>query len=410
VTRLLRRVLTFTALLLLPVVGPDAYELSGRLSSDFYAYQNGEHDHYRPYLRFYGNMLAWRGEGGRSVRFHTSLRWSSDFADEFRSDPQLFVYDAYAYVSQVVPQTDLYAGRQFVYSGAGSALIDGGRARVRIARDWRFDFFGGSLVSSEDPEKIQSFNDNLVLGGRVGGSVDRASRIGLSWMMRKRDGDIGLHRVALDGDRLLGPVELFARVGYNLYDLRLSQGLGRVIYRTGPWYLSGEFDWREPSVPSSSIFSLVDFDRYSIGRVELRRKISPKLSLVGHVQTDFISDDNVWRTGLGVAGPFYALTWIHQTGYAGENDGISGYLNMDLASRWQCYAGANLYRYRVQLQEGERIDSYASTLGLQWRAGRGVTVRGEGQYLHNAVSKEDYRLFLRVAKHFSFKSPLEVTE
>ena len=105
----------------------NAYELNGRITGDLYSWQGPEQDHIRPYIRFWGDMLVWRSPEGRSVRLHTSLRWTTDFADKLTSDPSLFVYDAYAHFRGVPSNTDWYLGRQFVYSGVGSALLDGGR-------------------------------------------------------------------------------------------------------------------------------------------------------------------------------------------------------------------------------------------------------------------------------------------
>ena len=156
----------------------EPYELSGRVSSDFYSYQSADQDHLRPYLRFNGSLLAWESADGQSLRIHSSARWTSDFSDQLRSDPQLFVRDLYGHLSQVIPRTDLYLGRQFVYNGAGSALMDGGRVRLRPIQAVTLDFFGGSSVSSEDPETVRSLDDNLVVG-RVwaAGPIDPAGSV-----------------------------------------------------------------------------------------------------------------------------------------------------------------------------------------------------------------------------------------
>ena len=155
------------------------------------------------------------------------------------------------------------------------------------------------------------------------------------------------------------------------------------MYRAQRWYLSAEYTWREPSVGSNTIFSLVDFDRYSIGRLEGRRSVWRDVSILAHVQTDLSGANDVWRTGIGFAGRSYSLSYIRQSGDGGDNDGITGYLNLRLNRRWECYANANLYQYRVQEEQGERSDAYASSLGVRWRAGRGVSVRSEIQYLSN---------------------------
>lgn len=382
-----------------------SYEITGRVSSDLYAYQGAQSDHLRPYFRFQGNLAAWRSPEGRSLLLRTSLRWTSDLSDKLPADPHLYVYTAYAQLSKILPQTDLLLGRQFVFTGVGSALMDGGRIQFRRQRNLNLDLFGGSTVSSEDPEQIQSPGDHLVVGGRFSARPDKASRLGLSWMLRKRDGDISYHRVGFDASRFIGLSEIYGRTSFNAADYRLAEILARATYRPGKWYFSGEYYWREPSVASNSIFALIDFKRYQLGRVEARRRIWKSLSIITHIQADLTDSDDTWRTAVGFSTPLVSLSWIHQTGYGGDNDGVSGYANYTLNERWTCYASANLHRYRVQMEQMERSDAYASTIGVRWRANWGVTIQAEGQYLRNAVLKDDGRFLLRIIKDFSFRSP-----
>jgi hypothetical protein len=157
-------------------------------------------------------------------------------------------------------------------------------------------------------------------------------------------------------------------------------------------------------VAGNSIFTLIDFKRYQIGRLEARRRVWRSLSLVTHLQNDFTGNDNTWRAAFGFSFPWVSISWIHQTGYGGDNDGISGHANVVLNDRWSCYASANIYRYRVQLEQLKRSDAYASSIGVRWRANWGITIQAEGQYLRNAVLKDDGRFLLRIIKDFSLRS------
>jgi hypothetical protein len=403
VIKSLRSALCVLSFLSIISVCASAYELTGRISSDLYSYQGSNDDHLRPYLRFNGNMIAWRAADGRTVAFHTSLRWTTDFRDRLPGDPSLFVYDAYAQIRNIPRNTDLYLGRQFVYSGVGSALMDGARVQYRPLGNMRFEVFGGSSVSSEDPEKVRSVGDELVVGAHVSGRPARATDVGASWMLRRHGGETSFHRVGVDAAQYMRAAEVYGRVAYDVADVRLADVLARAIYRPGPWYVSGEYLFREPSVPANSIFTLIDFKRYQIARVEARRRVWRRISVTALVLADVTSSDDTWRTGVGVSSPMYSLSWIHQTGYAGENDGVSGYLNLRLNQQWECFASANLFRYRVQLEQRERSDAYASSAGARWRPGYGLSVRAEVQYLRNAVMKDDSRIFLQIAKDFSIR-------
>jgi hypothetical protein len=382
----------------------NSFEMNGRVSADFYAYQGSTEEHARPYLRFWGNAIAWRSSGGRFVRLHTSLRWTDDFVDPLPWDPELFVFDAYVQFQGLIPRTGLYAGRQFVYTGVGSALMDGGRIRIRPFKYLDLDAFGGSRVSSEDPETIQSISDHLVVGARLGAYRGRSTRAGLSWMLMRRGSQPSFHRVGLDADKAIGRADVYGRVAYNVVDHRLAEVNLRAAYKPAAWYLSGEYHRREPSVAYNSIFTLIDFFQYEIVRAEVRRRVWRQLSLAANVHADVADQDDLpWRIGVGIHAPAYSLMWIHQTGYAGENDGVSGYFTQALNTKWSVFATANLFRYRVQLEQMERSDSYATTAGLRWRPGWGLTIHAEGQYLKNAVYKDDTRFLFRIAKDFSVR-------
>jgi hypothetical protein len=395
--------LFYIALLILlfsPPIG-HTVELNGQISSDLYAYQGKDQDHLRPYLRFRANMLAWRGSNNRALRLVTSLRWTSDLADQLPSDPSLFVYQTYARLQGLPGRSDVRIGRQFVYSGVGSALMDGGRISLRPWRYLDVNLFGGSTVSSEDPETIRSLGDYLIVGGRLGLRPYQQTQLGLSWLLKQSGGSVAFNRVGLDVNQPAGRSDLYGRVSFNAVKFSLADVMARVSFRPGPWYVSGEYQYREPVVFGNSIFAVIDADPYQIGRVEARRRIWQPVSIVGSLQADLSSDENSWRTGLGFNSPTLSLSWIYQTGFGGDNNGLSGYFNRPLSSRLTCYASARLYRYRVQQEQVERSDAYASTAGLRYRAGWGVTVITEGQYLRNAVYANDSRILIRIIKHFS---------
>jgi hypothetical protein len=390
-------------LLLVTALSVSAAEFTGQVAGDLYTYDGTDDRHVRPYLRFRGDLTAWRGENNQRLRFYTSLRWTTDLADKLPSDPQTYVYDLYAHLANVVTKSDLYIGRQFVYSAVGSSLLDGGRVRVRPVRYLDFDFFVGSSVSHEDPEQVRSISDNLVVGGRLTGRPGRTTKVGLHWLLKNRDGDPGYHRIGLDIGSYVGRFDLYGRGAYNIESRSLAEIMARAAYRYDKWYVSGEFNLREPSVPANSIFAIVDYDRYRIVRGEARYRAWRHISLIGQIHTEFATDDDTWRTGLGFGTPSYSLLWIHQTGYAGDNDGIRGHANVRIDKRWECYVTANLFQYRVQREQEDRSESYATTLGVRWRPVMGLSIRVEGQYLRNAVQKDDWRGFFRIARNFAFK-------
>jgi len=398
---LVQAVLLFLAILI--AGNATAVEITGRLFSDLYAYESRDTGHLRPYLGARANLTLLRDQNYRSLSFRTYFRWRSDFSNKLTDDPQTFIYDSYLKLTGYPGRTDIRLGRQFVFNSTGSVLLDGLRVKYIISRKLKFDFFGGSSVSSEDPEKIQSLSDHLSLGGKISYNSSMDGRYGLNWMLRKRDGSVYYNRVGLDSWRKLGNFEYYGRFSYNFVGFRVGEIMSRLNWTFNAWLISGEFQWREPSVPGNSIFSLIDFNRYKETRFNIQRKIWRGISAVGQVHVTFFENDNAWRMGFGFRSSMYSIMWNHQQGYAGDRDGLSGFLNLRLHPKLNFLASANLYRYRIQIEQEDKSDAYTGSAGFAWRPGYNLSARIEGQYLRNAVQSEDYRLLIKLAKDFSVK-------
>jgi len=239
------------------------------------------------------------------------------------------------------------------------------------------------------------------VGGRLSSQPVRSLRLGLNWFMRRTDGFTSTHRAGLDAETEINCIRLYGRAIYDVVDRRAAGLLVRASYAPPKWYLSGEFDWREPSVSANSVFSLIDFHRYKETRFEAQRRVWRRLAAVGQLHVGIFDSDNSWRIGIGMRADNFSVVWRHQKGYGGENDGLYGYANIPIGRRWEGYAVANAGRYRIQEEQIDRSDAYSGSLGLLWRPGHGWSARGEGQYLRNAVEKKDLRLLLRVSKDFS---------
>lgn len=381
----------------------NAVEFTGRFSSDLYVWSAGDEDHIKPYESLRGKLTLYQGEFNKSVSFHTYMRWTTDLKDKGVSDPQLFVFDAYLRLSNYPKATNLYIGRQFVYSGAGSSLIDGLRIRLDPAPRVQVDLFGGSSVDRSDPETVRSFSDYSTIGGRLAYQVDRSTQTGLSWMRSEIDGELVSHRVAADIGHAVGGVRLFGRSGMNLNALSMSELLARASVAQGKWYLSGEFLYREPSVSSSSVFAIIESDRYKQIRMEARRTVWRDLAVTTRLIYDAFSDDNSWTTGLGLRSAIWSVTWLHKTGYGGTSDGLTGYGSFEPAPKWNLFATANLSTYKIQPEQENDIDSYSAGLGVSRVFSGQVRARAEWQWLRNADYSNDNRLYLSVSKGFSIR-------
>ena len=376
-------------------------ELTGRLSSELYIWEESDGvSHIRPYESLRLNLRPRESMTDRKLSFHSYIRWTTDLSDKSQSDPQTFVYDSYVRLSGLPAGSDIYLGRQFTYSGVGSALIDGLRLKYKITRRLELDIFGGSAVDGSDPERIRSLSDFGTAGGRVIFKLKNRSRFGLHYILRRSDGSVTYNRLGVDGRHDAHKWRLYGRIAYNAAGLRLSNILMRGIYNPGKWYFSLEYDWREPSVSANSLFSMVDFRRYRQTRFEVHHPIYHNLRIISRFNINLYSGENSWSGSLGLNGGSWSISWRHQSGYGGDNDGITGFVNYRFTRSWEAYASAVFSSYRIQDMQEERSDAYVTTAGVQKQIGENLFIRTEGEYLRNAVKSDDMRYYLRVTKGF----------
>ncbi len=391
-----------TALAVTGIQPSAAAELKGSLSGDLYSWNGGDEDHLQPYVSLRANLLAWK-TAERSLSFHTYSRWKSDWQDKIASDPQFFVYDSYLKFKCRPRRVTIHAGRQFAYSAAGSAHLDGVRLKIGPFSKVEFDIFGGSGVSRLDPEKVESFSDNSVLGGQLNYQLRPKTRFGLGWMRRENDGSVSYHRLGINIGQKIADMNLYTRFSVNPEIWEPSEFLLRARHTVAKWYFSGEFLWRDPSVSYNSVFSLIDFKRYREVRFEARRNIRRGLAVYGNVRADFFSSENAWTTGIGVRTTYFTIGWVHQSGYGGDSDGLRGNVNYQFKNSWQVYGHTNITKYRIQEYQDQRSEAYSSGIGVIKRFGGDLQVRAEWQYLRNAVRKYDSRIHFRVTKGFAFR-------
>ncbi len=381
-----------------------AVRLDGSLSGELYGHQTGQDRDWQPFGRLRSNLLAWESGPGRSLQFHTSMRWAARGTSWRNPDSDVRVYDLYAHLKGFGGNTDAYLGRQFVFNGVGSAVVDGGRIRLVPRSRTVLEFFGGRRVSGVGLGSSDNVWDNTVLGSQFGWQPDRNTRLSASWMRQQQNGHAVSHAVGLESSRRMGAVDVLLKASYDLVGLRLASLLSRMSVIHGQWYFGGEYLRRQPSVSHHSIFSVVEFYAYQIGRLEIRRKLSHSVSALANVHVETAGSDNSYRLDLGIRSSGYSLLWVHQTGYAGVNDGLKGTIFAPVHKRLDLVVGANLYRHRIQDEHSKKSESYSSTAGLYWRAGKGITGRTEIQWLSNAEMESNVRLLVLLAKSFSIDS------
>jgi len=384
------------------------WRLTGSLSSDWYFLDDGTYNHTQTYNAFRASLTI-PTTSTKYLLARTNLRWRKDLDGSPTAGSQLYVYETFIQCLGVIRRTNLWVGRQFIYSNLGSALIDGGRLQMKIRNRLQFEAFGGSQVFSAKPDEVRSISDFSMAGARLSGRIGRSTDWGLDGLLRKYDGSVSYSAVGVDVSHAHGMSQLFTQGAYDFANNRLASIRARVSVSPAKWYVSGEFIWREPVVRSNSLFSVVSFHRYKLARLGLRRTLRGSLAVDGSANLSITGRTTTLHTTLGLASGNWGFGWRHQNGRGTSSNGAYGYANVDLSRQWSVFGNSDLSRYRVQELQESLSDAYSASAGISFRPGKELTIRAEGQFLRNAINTSDLRLFLRVTKGFSVqKSAAEV--
>lgn len=388
----------------LMAINSGAVEFKGRLTSDLYIFEQDEASHVRPYERLQSELILWKKGYAQSVSFISSLRLTTDFNHKDNSDPEIFIYSAYFKLHGFPAGSRIRLGRQFVYNSSGSGLMDGISMRLQPLKSLSWMIFGGSSVSPTDPQQFRSPDKYALVGSQFSYRISAGGQIALSYFWRRDDGATYMNKVGLKGRFIRGKWGSVFKAVYNNGTKSLAEIRTELSFSASPWYFSGEFRWREPSVALNSIFSLVDFHRTREVSLRGHRYVWKRMAIVGQVRFIIYKEDQSQFFRLGIKSDNYSLSWIHRTGYGGENDGLTGYGAVKLGRKLTAYGSIYISRYRSQTEQESLSDAYTSRLGLKYSPGKAWLVSVEGQYLRNAVEENSYRLHFSLSKAFSFLS------
>ena len=373
--------------------------LRGSWSTDLYGYDNGKSSRWDPYLNLRLNFTKPIGQTSRfwGVRLDSRIRY---FRDNAETNISMKNYDANFTLGNVIRNSTITIGQQFVYNTLRSSHLYGARVQYSLARKVRLDAFGGNEQWYYDIDK--SYDPTYhVWGTRISGDLTSTTQIGANWMLRRTGGREVYHRAGLDLTQQFGKSELYGRGAWNLINNRIVDLLGRFTTTPKDWYVSGEVNWREPNIDANSIFSVIAHDPFTRARFEVRHRLTRQLWIYKAAHATFEKGATIWQGTLGITGSGFSLGWSHQEGRGTKSDGLTGYMAADLDQNWTVFGNSNLSRYRVQGEQVDLSDAYAASAGIGWRPGSGWQIQVQGQWLRNAVRTSDVRLFLQLSKSFS---------
>jgi hypothetical protein len=175
--------------------------------------------------------------------------------------------------------TEFRGGRFVVATGAVRPVqIDGAWVIGRTAFGSTLEAFGGVPVVP----RLQDRAYDWLVGGRAAQSVASRATAGVSYVQRRRHGELADDEVGADFATAPAPwLDVAARGAYDLASPGISEALASVATRFAPWRVELFGSHRSPSrlLPATSLFSVLgDFPSQMIGST-VRWQAAPRLDL-----------------------------------------------------------------------------------------------------------------------------------
>lgn len=405
------------------LVGPAwGLSASGRLTSSLYSYEGAESPtQSSSRVRLHQSARLDVGDlGVRGLSFSTYLRGTTDVAEQADSDPRLQVYSAYLTWKNRASRVRI--GRQRVSAGVGYGSVDGLRGDTEFA-GLRLTAYGGALVPLDTSTDINPLNVAHLWGLRLSTERFLGTALAVSFADRSRDvepfhstrslpaqvgysGDLPpVQRRLLGVDayrRFAGGHRLGARLDADLHSesLRRAEVEGR--YQVSP-DLGVELGWmkREPSIYANSILSVFNYDSYEEVEARLHYRVSPALSVSGHMANVVYDGDDAQRLGMTASlGSHCSVGYYRSMGYAGANDGVVGSLYYPLSRRLTLKGQLDLAAYERFEEADERDGLVTGVVGATFRPTRATFLDLQIQGLRNPSYTSDLRVHVRGSWRF----------
>lgn len=413
----------FIVIFLFPLI-LSAQNINGRISSSIYTFErNSDSTSSKTNVRGYQTAVLNFNYGNFSLR--TRFNLDANFVNPLDNDPRLRFYNLYLEGRNLFNVATIKIGRQSLFNAVGIGSFDGASLKLKYSNYSITGFYGGNVPAYQKLELTNDLANDYVFGGKIEGSPIKNLHFGLGyvdknfkpvnyWASRL---DENLNPVLIEIQRYSNQFNFAtAELSYELektfnvfskaeYDLNF-QTISKVEF-------SGRFEkienlgielyynFREPRIRYNSIFSVFNFGTTQEIEAGVDYKFNSELTLIGKFANVYYTDENTQRLTLGVNTSAGNISYRKSFGYSGELDALSIYFAKSfMEGSLTPSAGLSFTSYK--LSAGEARNSLVSVLvGTNVRPWKTLSFDVQGQYFHNKIYQNDYRLLFKVNYWFN---------
>ena len=377
--------------------------VSGRLRTYLYGWQShGSQD--QNHLRLYQSLVLNVYElGAKNLSFHTYMRTAHDFRSEEEIHAPTRLFNGYLKWKKIGGLLDLRLGRQFVHFGVGSVTLDGVKATLTKYRAFVLSVILGAETPFTREVELQSFSNYSVLGAYLSTAHFLDTRIGLSYIQKKREGQIRWKQFGVTIDKTFGPgITLLGKCDYNLDAKDIHELLARVRFTPSQRFsLYSDFGRRKPRIDSDSFFSIFNPQPYDWLRLGGSYKVMEGSAIYAEYRLTELETDKSSRLALGFDIGMFDAGITKQSGYGGSHFGAYCGVGRNFGDRLSLAARVNFSRFSLEELVGDMENALFSYLRVSYLPLKGLRTELSVQHLTNPKYRKDMRVLGTIS--YSFK-------
>lgn len=406
-------------------VSASAQLMTGRLTTSVYGFEGRDSVQAAVMmLRAYENVYV--NAATEDYTFNMNAMVSNDFGTAIETDPELRVNSFLLRVKNIGGIADVTAGRQFVFAGVGSGLIDGVSSTARFMdRTLAVTGYGGSNVIQSRDIRKSYIGANGLFGGQVTYAPMEEALIGVSYMNKRwqrkpytalrMDSLFNPYAVVINSrpnEEELASVDVEYELAHTLtlqaksdYDFH-SEEIAKVqtFARYGVMKelnITAEYIYRQPRIAYNSIFSV--FNINSTKEIEGGLEFRPMTNAFLYARFANVSyvDTTSQRLVVGGSYDIFSASYTQNFGYAGELNGFSVQAVYPMMERTFTPMIAFGYASYKHAKTDPASDVVNGTIGAVYRPMRALSTDLQMQWMSNPQYKSDVRIFLKVNYWFS---------
>jgi hypothetical protein len=394
--------------------------LNGRFTSAVYSFERFDTvNNSNTYARTYQMLYLTFGKDNVSLKSYMNLE--GDVSQSQTYDPRLRFYNLYVDVRNLFDVVYFKLGRQPLFSGIGGGVFDGMTLGFKYAGFDVNGYYGGNVPAYQKLNFTDDLSNDFVAGGKITYYPDQNSRLALKYFNQNFK-TVSYATTRLTPDLETNPNYIIDNnseqyqyltaegsyyepktfrldtkcdydLNYNLISGFEIDGRYEEIENLG---IDAYYNFRQPKIRYNSIFSVFDFQNSQEIEVGADYAIDKTYKVIGKIGNVIYTDESSQRVSLGLSTPWGTLMGRKTFGYAGELNSLSIYTAKTICEGLLT-PNLSLAYTNYKLSSDDVLNNMVTVLlGLNYRPWRTLSFDAQGQYLHNKIYNDDFRLFLKL--------------